>query len=57
MQVAFLGAFTVLAMRYEAKRVRVDPEHADPELRSILSHAGTTAGVPALPVQCLVLRS
>ena len=36
----FLGVFTALAMRYEAARVRTDPEHADPELRSILSHGG-----------------
>ena len=47
LQVIFLSAFTALAMRFEVDRVRTDPDHADPELREILSHAGGSTGVPA----------
>ena len=37
LQVILLAAFTVAATKWEAKRVRLDPEHADPELRRMLS--------------------
>lgn len=43
LQVAVLAGFTVGATYWEAKRVRTDPDHADPELRRLLSD---TSGEP-----------
>ena len=42
LQVILLAAFTVSATKWEAKRVRTDPEHADPELRRMLSDSTGT---------------